>query len=94
MSSETLILPTESGQDLHIPSVLPIVPLEGVVAFPHMLFPLVVSEPNLLRLADEALAGTKLIGLFSVRPVVEEQGPLGSVDATGKRPTPGSRGSR
>jgi ATP-dependent Lon protease len=67
MTAETLTLSTDSGQTLEIPTDLPIVPLKELVAFPSMMFPLVVSEPSLLELADEALAGRKMIGLFSVK---------------------------
>ena len=37
------------------------------------MFPLVVNEPSLLRLADEALASNKMIGLFSVRPTGSDE---------------------
>jgi ATP-dependent Lon protease len=65
---DTVILETESGQSLEIPTTLPIVPLRDLVVFPSMMFPLVVSEPDQLKLADEALAGNKFIGLFTVAP--------------------------
>ncbi len=57
----------ESGQAPKIPEVLPLVPLRNIVAFPNMMFPLVVEERGLLDLVDEALAGSKMIGLFTVR---------------------------
>jgi ATP-dependent Lon protease len=66
---------TESGQSLTIPATLPLVPLKNLVAFPYMMFPLVVTEPGVLKLADEALAGTRLLGLFSVTPREEEPTP-------------------
>jgi len=66
--AETVTLETESGQPLEIPTVLPVVPLRDMVVFPYMMFPLVVSEASQLKLADEALAGNKFIGLFTVAP--------------------------
>jgi ATP-dependent Lon protease len=73
-SDTTITVQTDSGQALHIPSVLPLVPLTDLVAFPYMMFPLVVSEPGLLELADDALAGSKMIGLFAVTPGAGEDG--------------------
>jgi len=69
MSNEpTTSVQTDSGQKIEIPTVLSMVPLRDLVAFPYMMFPLVVSDPSLLELADEALAGTRIIGLFTVVP--------------------------
>ncbi|NNF07498.1 MAG: endopeptidase La [Candidatus Eisenbacteria bacterium] len=68
MSSDDLTVTTEAGVSLEIPPELPIVPLKGLVAFPNMMFPLVVSEPSLLEMADDVLGGSKMIGLFSVLP--------------------------
>lgn len=66
--TNTSTIETDSGQLLEIPSVLPLVPLRDLVVYPYMMFPLVVSESGLLRLADEALEGNKLIALFTVGP--------------------------
>jgi ATP-dependent Lon protease len=90
-SDTTITVQTDSGQALHIPAVLPMVPLKDLVAFPYMMFPLVVSEPGLLELADDALAGSKMIGLFSVRPedgeaAAEPEAPADN-DPFGKAPT-------
>ena len=74
MSSDShTTVETDSGQPLRIPNELPVVPLRDLVAFPYMMFPLVVSEPSLLELADEALAGSKIIGLFTVEPAPEAE---------------------
>jgi ATP-dependent Lon protease len=89
MTSEpTITVETDSGQSLEIPSDLPLVPLKGLVAFPYMMFPLVVSEPSLLELADEALTGTKIIGLFSVMPSEEEELRGGTPEAAPGAPDP------
>ena len=73
---------TDSEPVMNIPEVLAIVPLKDLVAFPNMMFPLVVSEPRLLELADEALAGSKMIGLFTVKLGVDEPEPAPSGQAT------------
>ncbi len=74
MAETTMTVETDSGQTLKIPTVLPLVPLTDLVAFPYMMFPLVVSERELLDLVDEALAGSKMIGLFTVRSPEGEDG--------------------
>ncbi len=74
MAESTITVQTDSGQSLQIPIELPLVPLRDVVAFPYMMFPLVVSERALLDLVDEALAGTKMIGLFTVRGLPAPEG--------------------
>ncbi len=68
MTTTMLKVETDSGQAIEIPQVLPIVPLRELVVFPQMMFPLVVSRPGLMALADEALAGSKMIGLFTLQP--------------------------
>jgi ATP-dependent Lon protease len=53
------------GREPVVPDVVPIFLLREVVAFPFMMFPLVATEPAQVELADEALAGSKTIGLFT-----------------------------
>ncbi len=58
----------ESG--LHagnIPTELAILPINDAVVFPLMMVPLILRDPALLRLADEALAEHKIIGAFTQR---------------------------
>ncbi|NIM19436.1 MAG: endopeptidase La [Candidatus Latescibacteria bacterium] len=59
-----------------VPSELAIVPINDAVVFPMMMVPLVLNDPNLLRLADETLADHKIIGAFTQRETeVERPGP-------------------
>ena len=59
-----------------IPSELAILPINDAVVFPLMMVPLILRDPNLLRLADEALAEHKIIGAFTQRnPETEQPGP-------------------
>jgi ATP-dependent Lon protease len=48
-----------------IPKEMAILPINDAVVFPLMMVPLLLNDPNLLRLADEALAGQKIIGAFT-----------------------------
>jgi len=55
---------------------LPILPSRGVVVFPYMMTPLVISDQRYAKLIDEALMGGKTIGLFAQRdPEAEAPGP-------------------
>ena len=50
-----------------IPDEVPVLPINDGVVFPYMLVPLVLSDENLIRLVDEALAGSKIVGVFTQR---------------------------
>ena len=50
------------GKDL--PSVIPIFPLEGALLLPGGRMPLNVFEPRYLQMVDEAVAGSRLIGII------------------------------
>jgi ATP-dependent Lon protease len=56
----------EGSELLHeIPAELAIIPINDAVVFPYMLIPLILTDTNLIRLIDEALAGTKIVGVFT-----------------------------
>ena len=58
-----------------IPPELPILPLRDTVLFPNSFMPLAVARESSVRLIDDAIAGGKLIGVFTQRdPAVEEPG--------------------
>ena len=59
----------EDARDLlqAIPEELAVVPINDGVVFPYMLVPLILTDENLVRLVDEALAGNKIIGVFTQR---------------------------
>ncbi len=52
-------------QMANIPKELAILPVNDAVVFPLMMVPLILRDPNLLKLADEALAEQKIIGAFT-----------------------------
>ncbi len=47
--------------------MLPVLPISEAVIFPSMMVPLVLSDPNLIQLADDCLAGDKMLGAFAQR---------------------------
>jgi ATP-dependent Lon protease len=58
------------------PDVLPILPLRGVVVYPHTAVPLTVGQPRSIKLVDEVVASDKLVGLVAAtNPELETPGP-------------------
>lgn len=58
-----------------IPTRLPILPLRDTVLFPGSFMPLAVARQSSIRLIDHALAGDKLVGVFTQRdPALEAPG--------------------
>jgi len=61
-----------------IPKELAILPINDAVVYPLMKVPLLLSDPKLLRLADEALAEERVIGAFTqTDPDESKPGPEG-----------------
>ncbi len=59
-----------------IPSVLPILPLRGVVVYPATAVPLNIGRPRSIRLVDDVVAGDRLIGLVTATDQeIENPGP-------------------
>jgi ATP-dependent Lon protease len=54
----------EKNEPIFKSGILPILPLRDNVIFPFVVFPLVVIEKHLVQLVNEALIGSKLIGIF------------------------------
>jgi Lon protease-like protein len=54
-----------------LPGILPVFPLSGVLLLPRAALPLNVFEPRYLELVDDALKGTRLIGM--IQPVESEE---------------------
>src|ERR671931_689233 len=77
MSDETLDLDAFSPGDrpVTLPDELPIPPLRDTVLFPNSFMPLAVARESSVRLIDDAIAGGKLIGVFTQKEAaVEEPG--------------------
>ncbi|MFQ5943045.1 MAG: endopeptidase La [Anaerolineales bacterium] len=61
---------------LTIPEELPILPLRGVVVYPHTVVPLTIGQPRSIRLVDDVAAKDRIIGLVASRkPELELPGP-------------------
>jgi ATP-dependent Lon protease len=56
-----------------IPSELPILPLRDTVLFPNSFLPLAVARESSVRLIEEAIAGTKLVGVFTQKDAAVEE---------------------
>lgn len=58
------------------PEIVPILPLRGVVVFPQTAVPLTIGQPRSVKLVDDAVSGTRLIGLLAAKdPNLETPGP-------------------
>lgn len=72
----TPVIGVSSGDDGNarnrIPDVLSILPLRGTVIFPGTVVPLTVRRDASLKLLDETLTQTKIIGLFTQKSVDAE----------------------
>jgi ATP-dependent Lon protease len=69
----------EGGDDAYrfeVPSVLPILPLRGLVIYPLTAVPIRVGQPRSVRLIDEAVNDNNIIGLVASRdPEIESPSP-------------------
>ena len=58
------------------PDIVPILPLRGVVVFPQTAVPLTIGQPRSVKLVDDAVSGTRFIGLVAAKdPNLESPGP-------------------
>ena len=73
----------DSGNPPEIPSQLSILPVRGMVVFPGTVVPLTIRRPASLKMLDETLPKTKLIGLFSQRKEEETKPPPEGLYHTG-----------
>jgi ATP-dependent Lon protease len=65
-----------AGGQLEIPDELPILPLRGVVVYPHTATPLTIGQARSIKLVDDVVASHRLIGLVAARnPELELPGP-------------------
>ncbi len=59
-----------------IPEKLPILPLMNMVVFPNVIMPLVVNDESLVRLINDSVASSKIVGIFANKP--DEKGEVGN----------------
>ena len=57
----------EKPEDIEVeyPSVLPILPLRGLVVYPQTAVPLTIGQPRSIKLVDDALSSNRWIGLVT-----------------------------
>jgi ATP-dependent Lon protease len=68
--------PEPSGESIKYPEIIPILPLRGVVVYPHTAVPLTIGQPRSIRLVDDAAGSDRLIGLIASRsPDIENPEP-------------------
>ncbi len=68
--SEALVAPRAG--EIILPAEIPVLPISEAVIFPSMMVPLVLSDENLVRLADDCLAGDKILGAFTQQDLPQE----------------------
>jgi ATP-dependent Lon protease len=67
--------PAGSERSFTVPADVAVLPLRDTVLFPNSFMPLAVARESSVKLIDEAIAGGKLIGVFTQRdPSLEEPG--------------------
>src|SRR5437773_11141997 len=77
-------------KDLPVPDILGILPLRNTVVFPHAVVPLGAGRASSLRLIEEALAGSRLVGAVMQRDAAEDApAPAGFNGAGPAAATPG-----
>jgi ATP-dependent Lon protease len=68
----TIVAPTEPSQMPQIPQELSILPMRGLVVFPGTVLPLTIQRAASLKLLDDTLPRTKVIGLLAQRDELKE----------------------
>jgi ATP-dependent Lon protease len=70
---ERLDIDASAEPPIAIPSELPILPLRDTVLFPNSFLPLAVARESSVRLIEEAINGSKLVGVFTQRDASIEE---------------------
>lgn len=66
-----------------LPETLPVFPLEGAILFPRWHLPLNIFEPRYLAMIDDALSGSRLIGM--IQPLDQSRTPkLADIGCAGR----------
>lgn len=66
----------EIATNSDVPASVPILPLRGLVVYPHTAIPLTVGQQRSLKLVDDVIEGNRLVGLFTaLNPELETPGP-------------------
>src|SRR5215831_18781198 len=67
------VQPAQAERTFTVPPEVPVLPLRDTVLFPNSFMPLAVARESSVKLIDDAIAGGKLVGVFTQKdPTVEE----------------------
>ena len=74
MSDETtrIVQPGAGERSYTVPGDVPVLPLRDTVLFPNSFMPLAVARESSVKLIDEAIAGAKVIGVFTQQDPANE----------------------
>src|SRR5215470_7728426 len=72
-----------SARSYTVPADVPVLPLRDTVLFPNSFMPLAVARESSVKLIDEAIAGGKLVGVFTQRDPTHEEPGQDDLHATG-----------
>ena len=81
--TRTVIRTGSNGQQLSIPTLLPILPIRNIVVFPGTVMPLNVGRQKSKNLLDEVMPGDKLIGVITQRNADTEDPQLADLHGVG-----------
>jgi len=56
---------SEAGFGPELPSELPVIPLNNLVVFPYVIFPLALSEEKYIKLINDALIGDRIVAFVT-----------------------------
>lgn len=77
----------EKVEPIVIPAQMPILPVKGVVVFPFLVVPLIMTEKSHTRLVDEALMKGITIGIFNTKSPSTENAGFGDIHWQGTAAT-------
>jgi len=85
MSEQTtrIVEPGAGERSYMVPGDLPLLPLRDTVLFPNSFMPLAVARESSVKLIDEAIAGAKVIGVFTQRDPGQEDPAEGDLHPVG-----------
>src|SRR5215467_12728883 len=72
MTEETTRAHSAGERSYTVPAEVPVLPLRDTVLFPNSFMPLAVARESSVRLIDEAIAGAKVIGVFTQKDPTQE----------------------
>jgi ATP-dependent Lon protease len=55
------------GEEIEVPSILPVLPLKETVVFPQSMTPLAIGQERSIKLIDDAASGDRMLALVSVK---------------------------